>query len=165
MKDIMIRDARHRDLEDVHLLNQDNLPHVGSISFADMEYLYKEAIYFRVAEAGDRIAGVLIAFDPGAGYKSLNFLWFKEHYEAFAYIDRIIIAPHYRRKGIAYRLYDDLELFAKNRNLPMMACEYNLRPKNETSRLFHRRYGFIEVGRQETEGGKKTVSLQIKQIG
>jgi predicted GNAT superfamily acetyltransferase len=45
-----------------------------------------------------------------------------------------------------------------------MACEYNLRPKNEVSRQFHRRYGFKEVGTQETENGKKTVSLQIKAV-
>jgi predicted GNAT superfamily acetyltransferase len=76
-----------------------------------------------------------------------------------------MIAPNYRRKGLAIRLYDNLELFAKKRKLPIMACEYNLRPDNEISRIFHQRYGFKEVGQQETEKGKKTVSLQIKPIG
>lgn len=165
MKDIIIRDARHRDLEDVHRLNQDNLPHVGSISLQDMELLFKEAIYFRVADTEGEIAGLLIAFEPSSRYKSPNFLWFKSHYEAFHYIDRIIIAPDYRQKGIAFGLYEDLELFSNKRKIPIMACEYNLRPRNEASRLFHRRYGFKEVGQQETEGGKKTVSLQIKQVG
>jgi hypothetical protein len=45
-----------------------------------------------------------------------------------------------------------------------MTCEYNLQPQNEISRKFHQRYGFIEVGTQETENGKKTVSLQIKEV-
>ena len=165
MNNILIQDALYYHLEDVHRLNQDNLPHVGSIGIPDMVHLHKEAIYFRIAVAGEEIAGALIAFDPKAGYKSPNFLWFKEHYNAFIYIDRIMIAPNYRRKGLAFRLYEDLEMFAKKRKLPIMACEYNLQPRNETSRLFHRRYGFKEVGQQDTEGGKKTVSLQIKPIG
>ena len=164
MKNISIQDVHYRHLEDIHRLNQDNLPHVGSIGFQDIVYLFKEAIYFRIAVEEEEIAGVLIAFDPMAGYKSPNFLWFKEHYDAFIYIDRIMIAPNSRRKRIAFRLYNDLEQFAKERKLSTMACEYNLRPSNETSRLFHQRYGFKEVGQQETEGGKKTVSLQIKPI-
>jgi predicted GNAT superfamily acetyltransferase len=45
-----------------------------------------------------------------------------------------------------------------------MTCEYNLHPKNEESRLFHQRYGFQEVGTEETENGRKTVSLQIKRV-
>jgi predicted GNAT superfamily acetyltransferase len=164
MKNISIQDVHFRHLEQVHRLNQDNLPHVGALDFQQMVYLYKESIYFRIAVADEEIAGVLIAFDPTAGYKSPNFLWFKEHYDAFIYIDRIMIARNFRRKGIAFRLYDNLEQFAKERKLPTMACEYNLRPSNKTSRLFHQRYGFKEVGQQETEGGRKTVSLQIKPI-
>ena len=76
-----------------------------------------------------------------------------------------MVAPEVRRKGIAVRLYQDLENFAANRKIPIMACEYNLRPKNEVSREFHQRYGFKEVGTQDTENGKKTVSLQIKTVG
>jgi len=165
MYNVMIKDARPPDLEDVYQLNQANLPHVGAISLSDMASLYNQAVYFRVAKSGEKIAGFLIAFDPHAGYKSPNYLWFKKHFEAFIYIDRIIIASEFRGKGLAFDLYKDLEQFACARGIPILACEYNLRPQNETSRIFHRQYGFKEVGRQETEGGKKTVSLQIKQIG
>ena len=160
-----IKDADRDDLQDLLELNQSNLPHVGSISVSEMEHLYRQAVYFRIAELERQIAGFLIAFEPQAEYDSLNFLWFKSHYEAFVYIDRIVVAPEARRKGIAVRLYQDLEHFAANRKIPTMACEYNLRPKNEVSREFHQRYGFKEVGTQETEKGKKTVSLQIKTVG
>jgi len=61
-------------------------------------------------------------------------------------------------------LYQNLEHFAAQRNMPFMACEYNLQPKNEISRQFHQKYGFKEVGTQKTENGKKTVSLQIKRV-
>ena len=164
MEKIKIRDVRRDDLEHLLELNQSNLPHVGSISPSDMAHLHSQANYFRVAEFNGQTAGFLLAFDPEADYASLNFLWFKKHYPAFVYIDRIIIAAGARRKGIASSLYRNLEHFAEERKIPLMACEYNLRPKNDISRQFHQRYGFNEVGTQENENGKKTVSLQIKQV-
>jgi predicted GNAT superfamily acetyltransferase len=164
MKKFKIRNARRDDLEHLLELNQSNLPHVGSITQREMEHLHSQAICFLVAEFNGQTAGFLIAFDPEADYASLNFLWFKKRYPNFVYIDRIAIAAEARRKGIANSLYQDLEHFAGERQIPLMACEYNLRPKNDVSRQFHQRYGFNEVGTQETENGKKTVSLQIKQV-
>jgi predicted GNAT superfamily acetyltransferase len=164
MEKINFRDARQDELPQLLELNQSNLPHVGSISQSEMAHLYRQAIYFRIAEWNNRPAGFLVAFGPGADYDSLNFLWFKNRYPDFVYIDRIIIAAEARRKGIAFALYRDLENFAARQQIPWMTCEYNLRPPNEISRLFHESYGFSEVGTQETENGKKTVSLQIKQI-
>jgi predicted GNAT superfamily acetyltransferase len=161
---LKIRNVRIDDLDDLLELNQSNLPHVGSISISDMAHLHRQAVYFRVAESEGQTAGFLIGFDPQADYNSLNFLWFKKRYKNFAYIDRIVVAPDSRRKGVAFSLYRDLEHFAARRNMPIMACEYNLRPKNEISRQFHQKYGFKEVGTQKTENGKKTVSLQIKRV-
>jgi len=164
MTPFRIRDAGCDDLENLLELNQSNLPHVGSISRSELEHLHSQAACFRVAEFERQTAGFLIAFEPAAEYGSLNFLWFKKHYNAFVYIDRIVVAPEARRQGIAARLYQDLEHYAVDRKIPIMACEYNLRPKNDVSRQFHRRYGFKEVGTQDTENGKKTVSLQIKKV-
>ena len=164
MKKITIRNARRDDLELLLELNQSNLPHVGSITRREMAHLYDQAVCFRVAELNGRAAGFFIAFDPGANYGSLNFLWLKKRYPNFVYIERIVIAAEGRRKGMASALYRDLEYFAAEHRIPLMACEYNLKPKNEVSRKFHQKYGFNEVGTQETENGKKTVSLQIKQV-
>ena len=164
MKDLRIRDTRTDELQDLLDLNQAHVPHVGSVSLDGLVHLYNEAVYFRVAESKDRIMGFLIALEPNADYDSLNFLWFRDRYKSFVYIDRIAIAPEGHRKGIASRLYQDLESYAITRKIPIMVCEYNLRPKNEISRLFHGNYGFKEVGRQNTEQGKKLVSLQIRHI-
>ena len=164
MNTVHIRDMHADDVEELLALNESNLPHVSSISRADMDHFQRQACYFRIAEAGGKIAGFLLAFDPGADYGSLNFLWFKERYNAFVYIDRIIIAPYARKKGIASSLYNDLERLACQQEILLLTCEYNLNPSNEESRLFHLRYGFKEAGTQKTEGGKKTVSLQVKQV-
>ena len=164
MSFLKIRDALKDNLNDLLKLNQSNLPHVGSISMSEMVHLHRQAVYFRVAEFEGQTAGFLIAFDPQADYNSLNFQWFKKRYGVFVYIDRIVVVPDARRKGIAFSLYQNLEHFAAQRNIPLMACEYNLQPKNEISRRFHQKYGFKEVGTQKTEHGKKTVSLQIKRV-
>lgn len=164
MKALIIRNVRPDELAQLLVLNQSNLPHVGSISMGEMQHLYNQAIYFRVVELNDQPAGFLIAFEPQADYGSLNFLWFKKRYPDFVYIDRIVIAAEARRKGVASALYRNLEDFAVQRHIPQMACEYNLRPPNEISRQFHQRYGFTEAGTQQTENGKKTVSLQIKPV-
>ena len=164
MKKPSIRSVQPQELALLLALNQSNLPHVGSISLPEMQHLHSQASYFRLAELADQILGFLIAFEPDADYGSLNFLWFKKRYPEFVYIDRIITAAEARRKGIAFALYRDLEDFATQRQIPLMTCEYNLQPQNDISRQFHQRYGFKEVGTQETENGKKTVSLQIKPV-
>jgi len=47
---------------------------------------------------------------------------------------------------------------------PIITCEVNLKPKNDESLLFHKKYGFEQVGTQETDGGKKEVSLMVYKI-
>jgi len=164
MNAIRLRDMHTDDAQELLVLNEANLPHVSSVSLSDIESFRRQACYFTIAETDGTIAGFLLAFDPAADYGSPNFLWFKQRYASFVYIDRIIIAPHARKKGIATRLYTDLECFALRQGIPLMTCEYNIFPSNEESRLFHLKYGFEEVGTQETTGGRKTVSLQIRQV-
>ncbi len=162
MNDLTLRDARAADLTEVLALNQAHLPHVSALSLAALQRLHEQAVHFRVAEAAGTLIGFLIALDPLAAYESPNFQWFKARYARFIYIDRIAVIAEQRRRGVARRLYEDLERFAGFRGFDLLTCEYNLRPPNEDSARFHRDYGFAEVGRQDTEQGAKTVSLQIK---
>lgn len=48
--------------------------------------------------------------------------------------------------------------------VPVMTCEVNIRPPNESSMAYHVRHGFICVATQETEGGKKEVALMEKRL-
>ena len=47
---------------------------------------------------------------------------------------------------------------------PWLLCEVNVRPLNAGSLRFHHRIGFTEVGQQDTDGGRKTVSLLAKPL-
>ena len=158
-----IRDARVDDLRAVYAINEAAIPHVNRISLDRFEHFITDAAYFRVATLDDRLAGYLVAFAPGAPYDSLNFLWFERHYRDFLYVDRIAVAAHARRRGIASVLYRDFFQFAGSRT-GLVACEVNTRPLNAESLAFHHGFGFREVGTQETDGGAKTVSLMTVEL-
>jgi hypothetical protein len=74
------------------------------------------------------------------------------------YVDRIVIAPAFHGNGFGRAFYDNLSDFSSEQ-APRITCEVNIRPMNEGSILFHEKYGFDQVGTQETEGGTKEVSL------
>ena len=61
------------------------------------------------------------------------------------------------------RFYKDLEKFALNET-DTITCEVNIKPKNTGSMLFHKKYGFCQVGTQYTENRKKEVSLMKYKI-
>ena len=161
--ELHIRDVRDADLAVVHAINEAAVPHVNSISLGRFQDFTREAAYFRVTLLDAELAGYLVAFAHGAGYDSLNFLWFQERYRDFIYIDRIAVAASARRHGIASDLYRDLFDFARPRT-GLLTCEVNTRPVNAESKSFHESFGFREVGTQETEGGAKTVSLMTVEL-
>ena len=110
----------------------------------------------------DRLAGFMIGLRPGTNYKSTNYRWFCQHYDDFAYVDRIVVAGWAQRRGIAEALYRE---FADTQSdAPVMTCEVNLRPANEGSMNFHKRMGFTQVASQEIDGGKKEVALLEKKL-
>ena len=155
---VRIRDVREADLAGVHAINEAAVPHVNSVAVERLRGFTREAAHFRVALVDGELAGLLVAFAPGAGYESLNYRWFEARYRDFIYVDRIAVAAHARRCGIASRLYEDLfrGVAARTRRI---TCEVNTRPENAGSLAFHTRLGFRPVGSQDTDGGAKTVCL------
>lgn len=161
----MIRDATVSDLETVLALNESVVPHVNSISLADMHDFLDKAAYFRVAcNADDKIVAFLIGLDPETEYHSLNFRWFCANYESFAYVDRIAVGPDARRQGVAEALYGDFVSLARDW-ARYMCCEVNLKPENPGSFAYHQRLGFSQVGTLESDDGTKIVALLLKEIG
>ena len=151
------------DLPHIHNLNQGALPTVSSITIYDMSQFLEMADYFRVIKVKNNIVGFLIALTPGKDYHSPNYKWFEKKYSQFMYVDRIVIDPSFQTRGLGRAFYDDLKIFSQ-RYTPIITCEVNLKPKNEGSLLFHKKYGFEQMGTQETEGGKKKVSLMVYKI-
>jgi predicted GNAT superfamily acetyltransferase len=88
----------------------------------------------------------LIAFDQDADYDSPNFLWFRDRYERFAYVDRIVVAESAHGQGLGRRLYERLFEAAKAAGYPCLTAEVNTNPPNPGSLSFHERMGFEAVG-------------------
>ena len=158
-----ISDVTDEHLEAVWLLNEDSVPHVSQIDRTEMRWFADNAHYFRVASIDQSLAGFLIGLRPGLDYQSLNYRWFVERYRDFAYIDRVAVAAPARRLGVATRLYDDFAAAVGN-EAGVMTCEVNIQPPNQSSMDYHRKYGFVQVGTQQTDGGKKHVALLEKKL-
>jgi hypothetical protein len=155
---LKIQHSTKSDLPYILELNKAAIPAVNLLNELEIRSLFSEAEYFRTLCLNQRVIGFLIALGAGAIYDSPNFQWFKLRYDQFLYVDRIVIDPIQQGLGYGRLFYDNLREFTRQK-FPRITCEVNLRPKNANSLRFHRRYGFQQVGVQETEGGTKQVSL------
>ena len=134
-----------------------NNAHAQELSWLEperLQHLVCESFYAR--RIGD-LDAFLIAFDQDARYDSPNFLWFRERYPRFVYVDRIVTAASARGRGYAQQLYFDLFERAAHASHERVACEINLSPPNPGSDAFHAALGFAEVGSAAIHGGAKTV--------
>ena len=161
---INVRDATVSDLPGVLRLNQSALPHVSSLTPDSLRLLFDGAASFHIATIDGNCAGFLIALRPGSQYRSENYLWFAQRYSTFLYIDRVCVSSVFRRCDVASTLYAGAEKFAGQSDIPLLACEVNLRPENLASSAFHDRQGFQNVGTQRTENGTKLVSLCVRHL-
>ena len=160
---VAIRDVRESDLDAVLALNNAAGPAILPLEGARLRRFYQIADYFRVAEVDGHLAGFLIAMRESADYGSPNFRWFRDHYEQFVYIDRIVVASAYRGHGIGRVFYCDVQSYAEAR-VPTLCCEVFLEPRDDVAVLFHGTYGFHEVGQQTMPEVGRRVSLLAKDL-
>lgn len=155
---VTLRTYAPSDLSAVLALNNESVPAVNELDAAEVARLAGLAQCALVAEVDGAFAAFCWVIGPGRPYASLNYRWFSERYEQFVYLDRIAVSPAFRRHGIGRGLYE--ELIRRFTGVqPVLLCEVNVRPLNEASLHLHEALGFVEVGRQDTDGGTKTVSL------
>lgn len=157
-------DAQPEHFDQVLALNHEFVEYLSPLDAASLAELAGVASYFKVVTSGNTVLAFLIALYPGAAYDSPNYVWFDERFKAFAYIDRIVVSPKGRGLSLGSKLYDDLVDTAKGFGLKQLTCEYNVKPMNEGSAKFHRRFGFKEIDQQLLATGK-TVSMQVFGFG
>jgi predicted GNAT superfamily acetyltransferase len=123
-----------------------NNAHAQELSWLEperLEQLVSQA--FLARRIGD-LDAFLLAFDQDARYDSPNYLWFRDRYPRFVYVDRIVVASSARGRGCARRLYHDLFEHALRAGHDCVFCEVNSSPPNPVSDAFHAALGFFEVG-------------------
>jgi len=155
---ILFEPANANDYPEILQLNQAAVPAVNSIDAAMLGHLHQQSEALIVARAASRVAAFLLALNEATDYTSINFQYFKRNYEQFAYIDRIVVDPDFRRLGIGAGLYQALASHTET----TLTCEVNVRPPNPGSLAFHQGLGFAVVDEQDTEGGSKRVALMVR---
>ncbi|RWO64146.1 MAG: GNAT family N-acetyltransferase [Mesorhizobium sp.] len=141
-----------------------NNEHAAELSWLEAErlsFLLGEAFYTR--RIGD-LEAFIMTFDQDARYDSPNFLWFRERYERFVYVDRVVVAAHARGRGHARRLYQDLFGHVERAGYNLVTCEVNTDPPNPASDAFHAALGFTEAGDAVIHGGKKAVRYYVRPL-
>ncbi|TIL82845.1 MAG: GNAT family N-acetyltransferase [Mesorhizobium sp.] len=141
-----------------------NNEHAAELSWLEAErlsFLLGEAFYARRIGA---LEAFIMTFDQDADYDSPNFLWFRERYPRFVYVDRVVVAAAARGRGHARRLYEDLFEHVARSGQAIVTCEVNADPPNPASDAFHAALGFAEVGDAVIHGGKKAVRYYLRQL-
>ena len=99
----------------------------------------------------------LLAYDETSPYCGANYLWFKSRYDRFVYVDRVVVEPRARGRGIAGAFYQELFRRARTSGHETICAEINIQPPNPGSDTFHARLGFREVGRSDPLSSGKIV--------
>jgi len=158
------------EVDALHRLNQAHVPQLGGLDRPDFEALLRCASLVRVVDAArpedsaetGPPAAMMVAMRRDDDYDSPNFLWFREGFDNFAYVDRIATAAAARRSGVGSALYAVLEAWARTNEMTSIVCEVNLQPRNQGSIDFHRACGFREVGQKLSHG--KPVAMMQKML-
>jgi predicted GNAT superfamily acetyltransferase len=143
-------------------LNRAHATQTSALTAVELRSLLAQAFHVGSRDRGRE--AFLIALDQDAIYSSPNFQWFKSRHERFVYIDRVIVAPSQRGRGLARSLYEELIAAAAQAAHLLIGCEVNVEPPNPASDAFHAALGFSEAGRAILPGGTKRVRYLIREI-
>ena len=153
-------------LDDVLALNERHVELTSPLSRERLVQLVGWADRACVVDVDGSFAGFVLTFAGGSAYDGENFGWFEQwgrdrhpDHPDLAYLDRVVVHEDFRRRGLASRVYDELESTCGR---PVMTLEVNLDPPNEPSLAFHRGRGYAEVGQRDSGG--HLVSLMAKPL-
>ncbi|MCF4099487.1 GNAT family N-acetyltransferase [Maritalea mediterranea] len=147
-------------LEAVRTLNNAHEVETSWLEPDDLQRLIDNAYFVEVVDEADAF---LIAMNEQSDHDGINFAWFKERYDQFVYIDRIVTANHARGQGLAKSLYEALFEAAKADGQELVGCEINRDPPNPGSEAYHTKLGFEMIDERALPNGK-TVGYWIRKL-
>ncbi len=158
---VRLRPVTDADRAAVLRLNEQDVHLLAPMDEARLELLRSLADRFDVIEVDGAFGGFVVTFTAGTAYDSENYRWFSERYgDGFLYLDRVVVDPAMRRRGVGGAVYDMVEAVASAYGL--LALEVNLVPRNDASLAFHAARGFVEVGRRGDD--EHLVAMLEKQL-
>ena len=151
--DYLIKDFSDKSdpalLNKIFKLNQDNIPEVGSLdSVNHLRNLLSKSLKNLYIVNQNRLVGFIVCFRERSNYESENYKYFSKSEKNFIYIDRVAIHEAFRRNKLAQELYKNIEKMCIKNKLPL-CCEVNTIPMNKPSINFHKKLGFLKVGKKD----------------
>lgn len=136
-------------------LNADNRPAVAAVDDAALtELLRFDGLHLVASDQSGAVLGYLMSFPRESAYDDTEINELRRRLtEPFCYIGQIVIAPQFRRQRIGHAFYRRIEDHAERRGARILCCDVNTEPPNAASFAFHRRLGFVEIGRSLAGNG------------
>ena len=134
-----------------------NNAHEAELSWLDAASLQRLLGQAYFAARVGQVQAFLLSLDQDADHAGVNFRWFRERYDRFVYVDRIVVASEARGRGLAGQLYRALIDRCRRDGHTRLVCEVNRLPPNPGSDAFHAAFGFETVGEACIHAGTKTV--------
>ncbi|MBB4285166.1 GNAT family N-acetyltransferase [Roseospira goensis] len=136
------------DLPAALALNNAAAPHVNVLDADGLARLWAWAAVALGARGDDGgLLGFLLALPPDLPYDSANYRWVVGRRPQFLYVDRVVVTPGARGRGVGRALYRAALDAARCEGYASVVCEVNERPPNPGSLAFHAALGFGVIGR------------------
>ena len=126
---LTLRDARHADLDGIASLERLSFPVPWKCDYFEVE-IGAPWRFNRVALCGGTLAGYVFCAYAGGE----------------VHVNKIAVAPAFRRQGVASALMDEVFAFASRVDAEEMYLE--VRVSNQRARAFYAGLGFSETGRR-----------------
>ncbi|HKL41975.1 MAG TPA: GNAT family N-acetyltransferase [Clostridia bacterium] len=157
---MILREYMSDDLKRVLELNKASVHFLSPLTKEKLESLIKACDFSYVIEIDGLVEAFILALSENKDYDSVNYQWFKDKYDKFLYIDRVVVSKNCQSQGLGQFMYKKIIKKAKAKEYPFLLAEIDVEPANPKSLKFHEKFGFKEVGRESIHNGKKVVSLQ-----
>lgn len=158
----MIADIRPEHITKFLAINKEFVHWLAPMDAAKLSWVLSIADYARQI---NNAAAVMIGYAHDADYPDHdNLIWFRQKFDNFFYIDRIIVDSHSQGQGLGAKLYADVEAFARARGHRHLCCEVNSVPDNPGSHKFHIASGFKPCGEQIFADKNKAVRYYAKAL-
>jgi predicted GNAT superfamily acetyltransferase len=158
----LLRPLAAADLAAVLALNACHQPAVQLLDAATLRGLLEFPGHHLVAaDANGEVRGYLLAIASAADYHDTEISELRRRgSEPFLYICQVVVASAWRGAGIGRAFYTAAAEAARRQGVFQLCSDVNLEPPNPDSLAFHRRLGFVEIGRGTASNGFAIAFLQ-----
>ncbi len=157
-----LRELTTADWPTVLALNQASESDLSPLDEQRLGWIVSMAHRCVVAENDSAVLGFALTLTPRSSYDSENYRWLDSRLDQFLYLDRVVVDAEARRRGVATRIYEEIEPIASQYG--RMVCDVNVERPNEASLAFHAKRGYVEIGRVSHHDGHVS-ALLCKELG